>query len=92
MFQHILEVPWQEFVNVDENIATEPDGQCSEVPTDLTESVSSSVENMDQDPVGIESPPTLQEAAKMIKMIRNVCLNNETMMKHPTVLQHYFEQ
>ena len=92
LFQYILEVPWQEFVNVDENIATEPDGQCSELPTDLQESASSSVENMDQDPIEIESPPTLQEAAKMMKRIRNVCLNNDTMMKHATVLQHYFEQ
>ena len=50
LFHNILEVPWQEFVNVDENI-----GQCSEVLTD-------------------------------------VCLNNETMMKHATVLQHYFVQ
>lgn len=47
LFQDILEVPWQEFVNVDENIATEPDGQCSEVPTDLPETASSSVKNMD---------------------------------------------
>lgn len=58
----------------------------------IYQSASSSVENMDQDPAEIESPPTLQEAAKMMKRIRNVCLNNETMMKHATVLQHYFEQ
>lgn len=37
LFQDILEVLWQEFVNVDENIATEPDEQCSEVPADLPE-------------------------------------------------------
>ena len=47
---------------------------------------------MDQDPVEIESALTLQEAARLMKRIRNVCLNNETIMKHATVLQHYLEQ
>ena len=92
MFQDIMEVPWEEFVNVDENLATEPDDQCSEVAIDHpTECASTSVDNMDQDPVEIDNPLTLQEAAKMMKKIRNVCFNNETMMKHATVLQHYFE-
>ena len=92
LFQDLLEIPWQEFVNMDENIATEPDEQCSKVSTDLTECASSTTENVDQDPVEIESALTLQEAARLMKKIRNVCLNNETMMKHATVLQHYLEQ
>ena len=93
MFQDILEVPWEEFVNVDENLATEPDDQCSEVAMDYpTECASTSADKTDQDPVEMDIPLTLQEAAKMMKKIRNACLDNETIMKHATVLQHYFEQ
>ena len=85
--------PWEEFVNVDENLANEPDDQCSEVAIEhLTECASTSVDNMDQNLVEIDSLLTLQEAAKMMKKIRSVYLNNETLMKHATVLQHYFEQ
>lgn len=90
LFQDILEVPWQEFVQMDENIATESSEQCSEVSTDKC--TASTDESLDQDPVEIEEPITLEEAAKMMKRIRNVCLNNETMMKHATTLQHYLEQ
>ena len=89
LFQDILEVPWQEFVNMDENIATESNEPCSEIST--TETTETTTENTDQEPVEIEDPLILEQAAKMMKRIRNICLNNETMLMHATALQHHFE-
>ena len=72
LFQNLLKISWQKYVNMDQNIARETDGQCSKVSTDLPDCASSNMEKWDQDPIEIKSASTLQEAARLMKETKNV--------------------